>query len=223
MISIQNVSKTYQQTGVPVLALQNISLGFEKGEFVAIVGPSGCGKTTLLNLMGGLDRPDKGEIWIENQKLNELSDSQLTDFRLHHIGFVFQNFNLIPVLSVFENIALILELQNLSIKTIRERVNFIVNAVGLSDKINTRPAQLSGGQQQRVAIARALVASPKFIIADEPTANLDSKNAESLLNLMQELNDNQDVTFIFSTHDSRIINRAKRVVELEDGKVKAQG
>jgi putative ABC transport system ATP-binding protein len=223
MISIQNVSKTYQQTGVPVLALQNVSLGFEKGEFVAIVGPSGCGKTTLLNLMGGLDRPDKGEIWIENQNLNELSDSQLTDFRLHHIGFVFQNFNLIPVLSVFENIALILELQNLSIKTIRERVNFIVNAVGLSDKINTRPAQLSGGQQQRVAIARALVASPKFIIADEPTANLDSKNAESLLNLMQELNDNQDVTFIFSTHDSRIINRAKRVVELEDGKAKAQG
>lgn len=220
MISIQNLSKTYHQTTIPVQALQNINLHFEKSEFTAIVGPSGCGKTTLLNLIGGLDRPSVGEIWIENQSLNELSESKLTDFRLHHIGFIFQTFNLVPVLSVFENVSLLLELQNQPKKLITEKVTNILEAVGLSNKTKARPAELSGGQQQRVAIARALVASPKFILADEPTANLDSKNAESLLDLMQELNENQHITFIFSTHDSRIVSRARRVIELEDGEIK---
>ena len=219
VIEIKNLTKIYNETMVPVHALNGINLEFEKGEFTAIVGPSGCGKTTLLNMMGGLDQPTKGNVIIENEDITTLGRSALTEFRLDHIGFIFQSYNLIPVLTVKENIEFIMELQHRNKKDISDRVSYLLTAMGMTDKINVRPKYLSGGQQQRVAVARALASKPKFILADEPTANLDSKSTDTLLDLMATLNEKEEVTFIFSTHDQRVMDKARRIITLEDGKV----
>jgi len=219
VIEIRELKKTYNETMVPVHALNGVNLSFEKGEFTAVVGPSGCGKTTLLNLMGGLDRPTSGEVIIEQVDITNMKPGELVDFRLFNIGFIFQSYNLIPVLTVKENIEFIMELQHRDRKEMDERVLYLLEEMGLSDKIHIRPKYLSGGQQQRVAVARALASKPKFILADEPTANLDSKSTDILLDLMADLNQKEDMTFIFSTHDQRVMDKARRIVTLEDGKV----
>lgn len=219
VIDAHNIRKVYNPDTVPVVAVNNVHLHIEKGEFTALVGPSGSGKTTLLNLIGGLDKPDEGRIIINDVNITNLTPNALVDFRLHNIGFVFQSFNLIPVLSASENVELIMQLQHVRKSETKERVSSLFAQIGLSDKMNVRPAQLSGGQQQRVAVARALASRPKFILADEPTANLDSKSAENLLDIMLELNRKENMTFIFSTHDQRVIERARRVITLVDGKI----
>lgn len=219
VIQTANVSKVYNPDTVPVHAVSDISLSFEKGEFSAIVGPSGCGKTTYLNLLGGLESPTTGSVSVEGEDISKLTSSALTDFRLHNIGFVFQAYNLIPVMSAYENVAFIMELQEFPLKTIDQRVMELLDAMEIADKAHQRPNQLSGGQQQRVAVARALASRPKFILADEPTANLDSKATNNLLDLMLKMNEKEQTTFIFSTHDDRVMNRAKRLIKLDDGKV----
>jgi putative ABC transport system ATP-binding protein len=219
IIEINNLYKFYQETAVEVQAVNGINLQFEEGEFTAIVGPSGSGKTTLLNIIGGLDKPTKGEVIINNIRLNELSPSRLIDFRMNNIGFVFQSFNLIPVLTVSENVEFIMQLQGRPQKERAKRTKELLEAVGLGDRLNSRPGKLSGGQQQRVAVARALASKPKFILADEPTANLDSKSTENLLEIMEKLNLEENISFIFSTHDARVVNKARRVITVEDGKV----
>jgi len=219
IIEIKNLEKIYDEKTVPVNAVNGIDLSFEQGEFTAIVGPSGSGKTTLLNLIGGLDSPTKGEIIIDNINIVELSQRKMTDFRMNNIGFVFQSFNLIPVLTAKENIEFIMQLQGRSKAERDKRTDELLEEVGLNEKKNTRPNKLSGGQQQRVAVARALASKPKFILADEPTANLDSKSTENLLDIMEKLNEEENVTFIFSTHDPRVVHKARRVVTVEDGKV----
>ncbi len=219
VISLKNVDKIYTETAVPVHAVNCVNLEFEEGEFAAIVGPSGCGKTTLLNLIGGLDAPTTGEIHIDQVNVGALNKRALTDFRMNHIGFVFQAYNLIPVLTAIENVSFIMELQKVPKKERLARANELLKAVGLEDRINDRPSRLSGGQQQRVAVARALASKPRFVLADEPTANLDSKSTNDLLDIMRELNQKEGITFIFSTHDKRVIDRAKRIITLEDGKV----
>ncbi len=219
VIEIKNLTKTYNETIVPVHALNSIDLSFEEGEFTAIVGPSGCGKTTLLNMIGGLDRPTSGTVMIGKEDITKMKAGDLVDFRLHHIGFIFQSYNLIPVLTVKENIEFIMDLQNRGRKEINDRVQYLLAAMSISDKINVRPKYLSGGQQQRVAVARALASKPKFILADEPTANLDSRSTDNLLDLMASMNEKEKVTFIFSTHDQRVMDKAYRIITLEDGKV----
>lgn len=219
VIDAHNVRKVYNPETIPVVAVNNVHLHLELGEFTALVGPSGSGKTTLLNLIGGLDKPDRGNIMINDVDITKLSPNELIDFRLHNIGFVFQSFNLIPVLSARENVELIMELQHTAKKEMEKRVVNLFRQIGLEDKMNTRPAQLSGGQQQRVAVARALASKPKFILADEPTANLDSKSAANLLDIMAKLNKEENMTFIFSTHDQRVIERARRVITLVDGQI----
>lgn len=219
IIEIRDLVKTYTNTAVEVKAIDEVDLTICEGEFTAIVGPSGSGKTTLLNMIGGLDKPDKGSIFIENVDITKLSPGQLVDFRLNNIGFVFQAYNLIPVLTAFENVAFIMEMQGLPKSVIENRTNEILKKVGLAERTQSRPGQLSGGQQQRVAVARAMASKPKFIIADEPTANLDSKSTEKLLEMMEELNIKEKITFIFSTHDQRVMNRAHRMIVLEDGKI----
>lgn len=221
IIEVVNVDKIYNDSEVKVTALSNINLTFEKGEFTAIVGPSGSGKTTLLNLLGGLDSPTNGKIRVGDVWLNELKGSKLIDFRLRNIGFIFQSYNLIPVLTAGENVELIMQLQGLPAKLRKQVAADMLGKVGLADRFASRPAKLSGGQQQRVAVARALASKPQFILADEPTANLDSKSAENLLQIMEHLNRTEGVTFIFSTHDQRVVNRARRVILLEDGRVKS--
>ncbi|MCF8245084.1 MAG: ABC transporter ATP-binding protein [Saprospiraceae bacterium] len=219
VIDAHNVSKVYNPETIPVHAVNNVHLHVERGEFTALVGPSGSGKTTLLNLLGGLDRPNEGKIVINGTDITDMKENQLIDFRLNNIGFVFQSFNLIPVLTAKENIEFIMLLQGASKKQRDERVQTLLKEIGLSDKTNTMPSQLSGGQQQRVAVARALASKPQFILADEPTANLDSKSASDLLDIMAKLNKEENMTFIFSTHDSRVIERARRVVTLVDGRI----
>lgn len=219
IISTVKLNKIYDEDTFPVHATNDISLNFEQGEFSAIVGPSGCGKTTLLNLLGGLETPTSGEVIIDNNIITKLKSRQLIDFRLHNIGFVFQAYNLIPVLSAKENVEFIMHLQNYSKAERNTRVEELLTAVGLKDKFNKRPGELSGGEQQRVAVARALASKPKFILADEPTANLDSKSTYALLDIMERLNEKENMTFIFSTHDSRVMERARRLVSLDDGKV----
>jgi putative ABC transport system ATP-binding protein len=219
IIETQDLYKTYNSDAVPVHAVNGVNLKVEKGEFTAVVGPSGSGKTTLLNMIGGLDAPTKGSITINGTDLATLSDSELIDYRLHHIGFVFQAFNLIPVLTALENVSFILQLQGRSAEECRNRSMDLLTEVGLKDRVNNRPNQLSGGQQQRVAVARALAPQPDFILADEPTANLDSASSENLLDMMLELNQKEDMTFLFSTHDERVIRRARRVITLVDGKI----
>jgi len=217
VIKTENIKKTYNPKTIPVHALRGVDLTIEKGEFTAIMGPSGSGKTTLLNIIGGLDQPTEGKIEIGGQDISKLSDNKLIDFRKENIGFVFQAYNLIPVLTAKENVEFVMLLQNRSAEERDARTMELLEAVGLADKINNRPSQLSGGQQQRVAVARALAPKPKFILADEPTANLDSKSTANLLDIMARLNEEENITFVFSTHDQRVIDRAKRVITLEDG------
>ncbi len=219
IIEITSVSKLYNHDKVPVQALNGLSLDIEAGEFTAIVGPSGSGKTTLLNVLGGLDKPTSGQIKINGTDLFALSEKKRIEFRLHHIGFVFQAYNLIPVLSAKENVAFILQMQGLPKAEYERRSVELLHAVGLDDQLNKRPGEMSGGQQQRVAVARALASQPDFVLADEPTANLDSKSTSNLLDIMQKLNTEQGVTFVFSTHDQRVVERARRVITLVDGVV----
>ncbi|MDP4189817.1 MAG: ABC transporter ATP-binding protein, partial [Bacteroidota bacterium] len=206
-------------TEVEVKAIDDISLTFEQGEFTCIVGPSGSGKTTLLNMMGGLDKPTEGDITIGGTDILKLNESKLIDFRLRNIGFVFQAYNLIPVLTARENVEFIMQLQKKPKKERQQRSLDLLKSVGLLDRINSRPAKLSGGQQQRVAVARALATKPKYILADEPTANLDSKSAEMLLDIMEKLNHEENMTFIFSTHDARVVKKARRIITLVDGTI----
>ncbi len=219
VIDAHNVSKQYDQGPLPVLAVKNVHLHIEKGEFVALVGPSGSGKTTLLNMIGGLDEPSSGKVIINGQDITALTENQLIDFRLKNIGFVFQSFNLIPVLTAKENIEFIMLLQKTDRNIRNARVMKLLNEVGLKDKASSRPGELSGGQQQRVAVARALASRPQFVLADEPTANLDSAAAANLLDIMEKLNIEEGITFIFSTHDTRVIQRARRVITLVDGAI----
>jgi putative ABC transport system ATP-binding protein len=219
VIDIKNLTKIYNESEVKVKAVDNVSISFEEGEFAAIVGPSGSGKTTLLNMVGGLDKPTEGEIIIDNINIGALKSSELIDFRLKNIGFVFQAYNLIPVLTAKENVEFIMDLQGRSKLERNQRVLALLEAVGLKERANARPAKLSGGQQQRVAVARALASKPKFVLADEPTANLDSKSTENLLDIMERLNKEENITFIFSTHDNRVVKKARRVITVEDGKV----
>jgi len=226
MVKIQEVSKNYtaggkknSQNGTVVHALKNVSLSVEAGEFTSLAGPSGSGKTTLLNLIGCLDTPDKGMIFIDNELIGPKSPNDLATLRRDKIGFIFQSFNLIPVLSAYENVAFALNIQNLPDREIRERAMGILEEVGLGDMAGRRPAELSGGQQQRVAIARALVKKPLLLLADEPTANLDSKTGESILHLMADLNGKLGTTFLFSTHDRMVMDFARRLVMLHDGEV----
>ena len=219
VIEAKNITKVYNPDKVPVNALRGVSFSVDKGEFTAIVGPSGCGKSTLLNIVGGLDNPSQGKITIDGNDLSNLKENKLIDFRLDKIGFVFQSYNLIPVLTARENISLIMELQGIGKKERDDRALGLLKAVGLEGKENKRPSELSGGQQQRVAVARALASEPSFILADEPTANLDSVSTNNLLDIMAEMNKEKGTTFIFSTHDQRVINKARRVIQLEDGVV----
>jgi putative ABC transport system ATP-binding protein len=219
IIKVENISKIYNSDHLPVKALDNVSLEIEKGEFTAIVGPSGSGKTTLLNILGGLDKPNQGKVFIDGEEITRLKDSKLIDFRLRNIGFVFQAYNLIPVLTARENVSFIMLLQNRDPKEMDKRAEELLTQVGLADKIDVRPNKLSGGQQQRVAVARALASRPKFILADEPTANLDTASAFNLLDIMARLNKEENITLLFSTHDSRVIERARRVITLVDGAI----
>ncbi|HHF42809.1 MAG TPA: ABC transporter ATP-binding protein, partial [Candidatus Aminicenantes bacterium] len=205
--------------GVPVEALRGIDLSIYPGEFTAIVGPSGSGKTTFLNLISGLDRPTAGQVWIKGRLLAEMSDKELSDFRRDNLGFIFQAYNLIPVLTVEENVEYIMLLQGVPKEERRRRVRQILKEVGLEGFEKRRPPQLSGGQQQRVAVARAMVSNPSLILADEPTANLDSETGGGLLDMMRELNTKTGMTFIFSTHDENVMRRARRLIILKDGRV----
>ena len=199
--------------------MKQVDLSISEGEFTAIVGPSGSGKTTLFNMIGGLDDITAGTVEIAGTNINSLNENELIDFRLKHIGFVFQAYNLIPVLTAKENVAFIMLLQGLSEKERMQRSEDLLKQVGLGDKFDSRPNQLSGGQQQRVAVARALASKPRFILADEPTANLDSQSTSTLLDLMAEMNKKENITFLFSTHDQRVIDKARRVITIEDGKI----
>ena len=221
LIKLNKVSKIYDKTAVPVKALSEVELLIEHGEFTAVVGPSGSGKTTLLNMIGGLDVPTSGSVIVDDVDISTYKPDELVNFRLHHIGFVFQAYNLIPVFTAKENVEFIMLLQKISRQERESRAIKLLNQVGLGDRTESKPSELSGGQQQRVAVARALASKPSFVLADEPTANLDSQTAESLLDLMEELNGKNDMTFVFSTHDAKVIARAHRIVTLEDGKIKS--
>jgi len=219
IIKTENLSKVYNPDTVPVHALNNVNISFEEGEFTAVRGPSGSGKTTLLNMIGGLDKPTEGSVTIDGVDISKLKDSKRIDFRLNNIGFVFQHYNLIPVFTARENVSFIMLLQKRGKKEIQERADALLDKVGLSKKKDSRPVQMSGGEQQRVAVARALASEPKFILADEPTANLDTEAAMNLLDIMNRMNKEQNVTFIFSTHDQRVIDRARRVITMVDGAI----
>lgn len=220
-IKISNLHKVYNESKVPVNAVNGIDLTITQGEFTAVVGPSGSGKTTLLNMIGGLDVPTQGEIFIDDINIGSLSSRELINYRLNHIGFVFQSYNLIPVLTALENVAFIMELQGIAKDERNSIAKELLEKVGIGDKSDIRPGDLSGGQQQRVAVARALASKPKFILADEPTANLDSKSTNDLLDLMLKMNQEYKTTFIFSTHDQRVMDKAKRIITIEDGMVSA--
>jgi putative ABC transport system ATP-binding protein len=219
VIEINDLYKIYDGSHVEVRAVNGINLNIEEGEFTAIVGPSGSGKTTFLNLLGGLDRPTSGRVIVDGVNIWDLKSRKLIDFRLRNIGFVFQAYNLIPVLTAKENVEFIMQLQGKSKAERDKRTRDLLNEVGLSDRLDSRPSKLSGGQQQRVAVARALASKPKFILADEPTANLDSKSTETLLDIMEKLNKEEKITFIFSTHDARVVKKARRVITIEDGQI----
>jgi len=219
IIEAHHLSKIYNADTIPVYAANDINLQVEEGEFTALVGPSGSGKTTLLNLIGGLDYPTEGNVTIDGIDITKMNENKLIDFRLHNIGFVFQAYNLIPVLTARENVELVMLMQKTTKRQREQRARELLDQVGLDAKLDNRPAELSGGQQQRVAVARALASKPRFILADEPTANLDSKSAENLLEIMAKLNDEEKMTFIFSTHDQRVIDKARRVITLVDGKI----
>lgn len=219
ILRTENVMKTYMSGEIEVTALHKINIAIKKGEFTAIAGPSGSGKSTLLNLLSGLDRPSDGKVFIDQKPISDMSGNQLSDFRRDHIGFIFQSYNLIPVLTVKENIEYIMLIQGVPEAERAERVNDVLKDVGLTTMGNRRPAQLSGGQQQRVAIARAVVSRPSIILADEPTANLDSVTADNLIDMMRSLNETKGITFLFSTHDKRIMDHSKRLIILKDGNI----
>ena len=219
VIEIKDLYKIYNGSHVEVRAVNGIDLTVKEGEFTAIVGPSGSGKTTFLNLLGGLDRPTSGEVVVDGVNIWNLKSRKLIDFRLRNIGFVFQAYNLIPVLTAKENVEFIMQLQGRSKQDRENRTKELLEEVGLGDRLDSRPSKLSGGQQQRVAVARALASKPKFILADEPTANLDSKSTETLLDIMEKLNKEEKITFIFSTHDARVVKKARRIITIEDGKI----
>jgi putative ABC transport system ATP-binding protein len=219
IVKCTKVSKTYRQDTVVVKALSGASLSIQEGGFVAIAGPSGSGKTTLLNIIGGLDYADSGRVVVDGNVLTDMSQSALAHLRLHKVGFVFQAYNLIPVLSALENVEFVMLLQGVPPAERRERAKAILDDVGLGGMYNRRPAELSGGQQQRVAVARSIVSNPSIVLADEPTANLDSKTGASLLEIMQEMNEKKEVTFIFSTHDKMVMDYARRLIYLRDGRI----
>lgn len=219
VLETHNLIKTYNPDKIPVHALNDVSFTVDKGEFTAIVGPSGCGKTTLLNLIGGLDAPTNGKVLINGKDITAMKEHALTEFRLNTIGFVFQSYNLIPVLTALENVEFIMLLQHNDKLARQARAREMLEKMGLKDQMNRRPSELSGGQQQRVAVARALASKPDFILADEPTANLDSHSTSSLLDIMARLNEEEGATFIFSTHDQRVIDKARRIISLDDGKI----
>lgn len=219
VIETQHVHRFFGEGEVRVSALNDVSIRIERGEFSAIIGPSGSGKTTFLQLVGGLDNPTSGRIWLSGANIAEMTGRELSDFRRDHIGFIFQSYNLIPVLSAEENIEYVMLLQGVSVNKRHKRVREVLSLVGLEGLGDRRPAQLSGGQQQRVAVARAMASGPDIILADEPTANLDSATGAALLDVMRELNEDQGMTFVFSTHDQKIMDRANRLIHLHDGKV----
>ena len=220
-ISINNLCKIYNaDSDFPVHAVRELDLTVEQGEFVAIMGPSGSGKTTLLNMIGGIDSPTSGSVYIDDCDICLLDEKALIAFRRDHIGFIFQDYSLLPVLTALENVEFVMQLQGQDEAICRHRAVELLTQVGLSDQQNKRPAKLSGGQQQRVAVARALAPRPRFVMADEPTANLDAQSTAELLDIMQQLNEKEGTTFIFSTHDPRVIKRAKRVIVFEDGQLK---
>jgi putative ABC transport system ATP-binding protein len=221
ILRAENIIKTYHTGEIIVDALKGINLSIKKGEFTAIAGPSGSGKSSFLNLISGLDHPTSGKIFINNIPMSSMSGNDLSDFRRDHIGFIFQSYNLIPVLSVRENIEYIMLIQGVDESERKKRVDEVLKDVGLSNMGDRRPAQLSGGQQQRVAIARAVVSHPDIILADEPTANLDSKTANHLIGMMKDLNEQKGITFVFSTHDQRIMDMSKRLVILKDGLIES--
>jgi len=212
-----DVKKTYQQGKVDVQALKGINLSIDQGGFIALAGPSGSGKTTMLNMIGGLDRADSGRIIVDGNAFENMNQTQLADLRLHNVGFVFQAYNLIPVLSALENVEYVMLLQGVLPEERRDRARQILDEVGLEGMHDRRPAELSGGQQQRVAVARAIVSNPSIVLADEPTANLDSVTGKGLLEIMKQMNENKKVTFIFSTHDNMVMEYARRIVYLRDG------
>jgi len=219
VIEIKNLVKIYNGGEVQVKAVNGIDIDFAEGEFTAVVGPSGSGKTTFLNMLGGLEEPTSGEVKIGGVNIWNLSSKKLIDFRMNNIGFVFQAYNLIPVLTAGENVEFIMQLQGKSKNERDKRTVELLESVGLAERKNSRPAKMSGGQQQRVAVARALASKPKFILADEPTANLDSKSTTDLLDMMAEMNHKYNTTFIFATHDQRVMDKARRIVTIEDGKI----
>ncbi|MEA2015001.1 MAG: ABC transporter ATP-binding protein, partial [Thermodesulfobacteriota bacterium] len=219
IVECSDVKKTYRQGKIEVQALRGVNLSIQKGGFIALAGPSGSGKTTMLNIIGGLDYADSGSITLDGNIINKMSQSELASLRLNNIGFVFQAYNLIPVLSALENVEFVMLLQGVSTAERRERATAILGDVGLKDVLNRRPAELSGGQQQRVAVARAIVSNPFIVLADEPTANLDSKTGEGLMEMMREMNKTKNVTFIFSTHDQMVMDYARRLVHIRDGLV----
>ncbi|WP_239291197.1 ABC transporter ATP-binding protein [Candidatus Nitrotoga sp. 1052] len=222
IVEVQSVNKEYYLGKQTVTALLNISLNIHKGEFMALAGPSGSGKSTLLNLIGCIDTPTSGSILIEGQDISGKTPDELADLRLNTLGFVFQTFNLLPVLSAWENVEYpLLQMRDVDKKTRQERVQHYLNMVGLEPYAHHRPNELSGGQRQRVAIARALATRPSIILADEPTANLDHKTGEGILMLMKDINQNEGTTFVFSTHDARVMEMAGRVIELADGQMVA--
>ena len=219
VIRTKNLKKTYSDNGVPVEAVRGIDFTLEKGEFTAIIGPSGSGKTTFLNLVSGLDTPSEGEVELSGKLISTMTGRELTDYRRDHIGFIFQAYNLFPVLTVEENVEYIMLLQGVGRKERHRRVMSILEQVELSDKADRLPSELSGGQQQRVAVARAMVSRPSLVIADEPTANLDSKTSGDLLDMMRRLNEETGMTFLFSTHDEIVMERARKVVVIRDGRL----
>jgi len=219
IVELKDISKIYQQGMVEVKAVDNVVLSINKGDFAALCGPSGSGKTSILNLIGGLDEPTSGDVWLEGVNLANQTHAQLAEIRKNRIGFVFQAYNLIPVMTAYENAAFVLDLQGIQEKVMHERVMQTLAEVGLAGLEHRRPDEMSGGQQQRVAIARAIVTRPAIVLADEPTANVDSHTAESLLDLMQNLNQQHGITFLFSTHDQHVIDRARRIIQMQDGKI----
>jgi putative ABC transport system ATP-binding protein len=219
VVRCRSISRTYQDDTVPVRALVDVDFEVVRGEFVSLAGPSGSGKSTLLNVIGGLDRPDEGTVEVDGVLLNELSESELSDMRLEKMGFVFQAYNLIPVLSALENVEFTMQLQGVSAAERHSRSAAMLEELGLTGMADRRPGEMSGGQQQRVAVARAVVTHPVLLLADEPSANLDSKTTEELLKLLQRLNENHGVTIVTATHDPLVMSYAKRQVRLRDGEI----
>ncbi|GAB1372867.1 ABC transporter ATP-binding protein [Candidatus Kapaibacterium sp.] len=219
IIKVESVTKIYNTGAIAVKALDSVSLGINKGEFLVIAGESGSGKTTLLNIIGTLDNPNSGKIYLENNDISRYSKDELSDLRLNKLGFIFQAYNLIPVLTAIENIEFSMMLLGIPESVRRKKALEIMNDLGIDELANKKPNQMSGGQQQRVAVARAIVNDPLIVLADEPTANLDSKTGENLLDLMEKMNKEKNITFVFSSHDNKVINRASRLIMLKDGQI----